>query len=112
MNMPICPCCQREITFLLHGVNCNLIVKAGFNLDLGRRGLPRSFYVGFADRDHPLIRPEIFDVITSWYSCPICFGEIVAESLVADSLGSRVDQAAERFLRGVENYLEDGGLSV
>ena len=110
--MPICPNCKREITFLLHGVNCNLIVRAGFNPDLGRRGLLGRFYVGFANRDHSLIRPEVFDVITSWYSCPICFGEIVTESLVADSLGSRVDRAAERFLRGVQDYLTDEEPSV
>lgn len=105
--MPICPHCHREINILLHGVNANVIVKAGLNKDLGRKGKPEAIYTGFAPGEHAPIEPEIFDVVTEWYSCPECCGAIVEETQVKDKLRGGVDRAAERFLQGVEKYLDE-----
>ena len=62
---------------------------------------------GFDAGEHPIIVPEVFDVMTSWYSCPHCCESIVDERQVKEKLSDEVDRAAERFLNGVENYLEE-----
>ena len=105
--MPKCPHCHKNIHVLLHGVNANLIVKAGLNKSLGRIGNCDALYTGFDAGEHAPIVPEIFDILSSWYSCPKCCESIVDEARVKEHLGDEVDRAAERFLNGVENYLEE-----
>jgi hypothetical protein len=75
--MPKCPHCHQEINVLLHGVNANVIVKAGLNRTLHRRGKPDDLFTGFGKGEHSPIVPEIFDVIGAWYSCPECCESIV-----------------------------------
>ena len=106
--MPKCPHCHKNINVLLHGVNANIVVKAGLNSSLGRIGNRDALYTGFDAGERPLIVPEVFDVITEWYSCPHCRGSIVDEALVKDKLAELVDRAAERFLNGVQDYLNEG----
>jgi transposase-like protein len=107
IDMPKCPHCHKNINVLLHGVNANIVVKAGLNSTLGRIGNRDALYTGFDAGEHPIIVPEVFDVMTSWYSCPHCCESIVDERQVKEKLSDEVDRAAERFLNGVENYLEE-----
>jgi hypothetical protein len=107
IEVPKCPHCHKNIHVLLHGVNANIVVKAGLNGALGRIGNRDALYTGFDAGEHAPIVPEIFDVVTEWYSCPKCYESIVDEALVKDKLADLVDRVAERFLNGVENYMED-----
>jgi hypothetical protein len=50
--------------------------------------------------------PHTFDSLSEWYSCPECKGAIVYEAKI-DSLNNDIDKAAEKFLRGFKNYLEE-----
>ena len=105
--MPRCTHCHRHINVLLHGVNANIVVKAGLNSSLGRIGNRDALYTGFDSGEHAPMVPEIFDVITEWYSCPHCCESIVDERQVKEKLGDEVDRAAERFLNGVQDYLNE-----
>jgi hypothetical protein len=98
--MATCPHCGKEISTLTHGVYCCLLFEA--KLDQGKLITP-----GFIEGQS--VNPFVVDILTSWYSCPICSGPIVDEDRVNDKLGNRVDQAAERFLKGETNYIGDEG---
>ena len=95
--MPKCPNCHKPIESLDHGVCGNLI----FTAKLVKGKLDQGLVAG-----KPL-SPHTFDSLSAWYSCPLCGGSIVDETQVKDKLGSGVDHAAERFLQGVEGYLEE-----
>jgi rubredoxin len=98
--MPICPHCNEEIDALAHGITACLVFQAS----LDENG---KLNTGI-DPGKPL-NPFIFDSLTEWYSCPFCGGSIVDEAKVNDTIGNKVDQAAERFLKGVEDYLKEPG---
>ncbi len=95
--MPECPHCHKNIDSLDHGVNCNLIFTARLNQGKFDPGLEDGM---------PLF-PHTFDSLSEWFSCPECKGTIVFEAKIDSLNDNSLDEAAERFLRGVENYLEE-----
>ena len=97
--MPICPHCREEINALAHGVNACMIFQSELNGDK----LNPGFETGKP------FTPYIFDSLSEWYSCPFCAGSIVDEAKVKDTNSNKLDQAAERFLKGVEDYLTENG---
>jgi hypothetical protein len=98
--MATCPHCGKEISTLTHGVYCCLLFEA--KLDQGKLVTP-----GFVE-GKPL-HPFVVDVLTSWYSCPVCSGSIVDEDRINNKFGNRVDAVAEKFLQGVKDYIGDQG---
>jgi hypothetical protein len=51
--------------------------------------------------------PHTLDSLSEWFSCPKCGGSIVDETQTKDKLGLGIFKAAERFLNGVQDYLNE-----
>ena len=87
--MPKCPHCKKEISTLEHGIYACLRFKGNLTRN--------KFNEGFED-NKPL-KPYSLDVMSEWYSCPLCKGSIVDETHIKDNSGHNLAKAAEAFLR-------------
>jgi hypothetical protein len=93
--MAKCPHCYEEINTLDHGMYACLLFTS--KLVMGKLDLSNERSA----------LPHTLDSLSEWFSCPECGGSIVDETQTKDKLGLGIYQVAERFLNGVENYLEE-----